>query len=249
MKKVILVIALVVVVGLGVGIWWLARSLDSLVEAAIEKYGSELTGTEVAVDGVEIGVRDGSGAIDGLTIANPDGFSDGTAVSLGRGSIRVDPGTLRSDPVVVEEILISTPRLLLELDGSGKTNLGVLKDRVQSATAGSGGGGAGSGGGTADAPRLRVASFRFEEGTVVVDATALGGDRSERTLPAVRLTDIGGANGAPAPEIGQAALQALLDQAVKQAATDELRERLDEELEERGGVEGVVSDLLGGNGE
>ena len=48
--------------------------LDAIVKAAIEKYGSAATATAVRVESVKIRLKQGSGAIRGLTIANPDGI-------------------------------------------------------------------------------------------------------------------------------------------------------------------------------
>ena len=242
MRNAIWMLVLILFVGLAVGVWWTVRSLDGLVARAIEHYGSELTGTEVAVGSVNIELTEGRGAVDRVTIANPSGFSSERAVSLGHGSIVIDPTAATRTLIEIDEITMSGSRLVLELDERGRSNLATLKKHIESATA--------NASTSTDAPRLRVGTLQFEDGVVVVDATALGGERMERNLPTVRLSNLGGVNGAPPAEIGRAALVALLDHAAREAVTDELRNRLQAELEERGGEAGAaVGRLLGAIGD
>jgi hypothetical protein len=240
-KKAIPLIVLSLFLAAGAGVWWVLSSLNSLVANAIESHGSRLTGTHVAVDGVDIELGASRGAIDGMTIANPKGFSNEDAVSLGHASIRIDPGSVRSDPIGIESVTIGAPRLLVELDERGNANVQVLERHIASQR------GADQ---AADARRMRIDTFRFEEGRVIVDATALGGERTERALPAVQLTNLGGTEGLYAPEIGREVLVALLDRASREAATDALRERLRDEFEDQGGDVGkAVGDLLGSLGD
>ena len=44
MKKILLGIAVVVLLGIAGGVWWLYSSIDSMVASAIRKYGPEITG-------------------------------------------------------------------------------------------------------------------------------------------------------------------------------------------------------------
>ena len=73
MKKVILGLVLVIILAIVGGVYYVLTNLDALVEAAIEKHGSEATQTAVRVDSVKIDLSNGAGAISGLTIANPTG--------------------------------------------------------------------------------------------------------------------------------------------------------------------------------
>ena len=73
-------IVAVVVIAAVIYVW---SSLDSIVAAAIEKYGSQATQTSVSVSGVKLELTQGRAAISGLTVANPSGFSTPTVFSLG----------------------------------------------------------------------------------------------------------------------------------------------------------------------
>ena len=60
-----------VVVIAAVAAYLLLTSLDAIVERAIERYGSEITGTAVRVSSVDISLTSGRGTVRGLTVANP----------------------------------------------------------------------------------------------------------------------------------------------------------------------------------
>ena len=63
MKKVILGLMLIIVLAIAGSVYYLLTNLDALVEAAIEKYGSEATQTSVLVDSVKINLTDGAAGI------------------------------------------------------------------------------------------------------------------------------------------------------------------------------------------
>ena len=77
MKRIILFFLAVVVVAVIAGGFFLYRSLDALLVAAIEHYGSEALGTSVQVDTVSLELQSGKGTVRGLRVANPEGFSAG----------------------------------------------------------------------------------------------------------------------------------------------------------------------------
>ena len=68
------VIVVVLLIAAGVGTWYLLSNLDSIVKAAVEKVGSDVTGTEVTLDNVEISLTSGKGSLLGFRMTNPSGF-------------------------------------------------------------------------------------------------------------------------------------------------------------------------------
>ena len=89
MKKLGIVLVILAVVA-GVAVFWLNRNIDGLVQAAIEKYGSEMTRAKVSVASVEIKPADGRGVIRGLTIGNPAGFKTAHAVRAAEIEVAID---------------------------------------------------------------------------------------------------------------------------------------------------------------
>ncbi len=197
----------------------LVSNLNKIVAKAIEEDGSKVTQTSVRVSGVNISLRDGRGSIKGLRIANPAGFRAGQAFSLDDITVGLDLKSVRENPVVIDEIRVQAPTVNAEVTKSGASNIDELRKRVQSgAGAASGQGGASS----AQSKRIRIRQFVFEKGQVEVDASALGLEKRTIALPEIRLSDVGGANGAPPDEIARIILTAVAEKAASEIAGSEL---------------------------
>ena len=115
MKRVLIIGGLVLVIVLTILIYSVFMSLDMIVEAAIETYGSEVTQTSVTVEEVRINVTDGQGIVKGLRVGNPRGFTTDHAFRLGEIHLVLDVGTITKDPVIVKEIRIVKPAVTYEL--------------------------------------------------------------------------------------------------------------------------------------
>src|SRR3546814_10217063 len=103
MKKVLIGLGVLVAV-VAIGVYVLLGSLNDIVKAAVEKAGSDLSQTDVRLDEVDIELASGKGALRGFRVTNPDGFSDGDAFRFAEVSVTLDLATVRSDPVVIEEV-------------------------------------------------------------------------------------------------------------------------------------------------
>jgi uncharacterized protein involved in outer membrane biogenesis len=226
MKK-ILIIAAVVVVLIVVVAYSLLSNLNSIVAAAIEKNGSEVTQTDVSVSGVEIALRDGRGSIKDLRVANPDKFRAPYVFSLADITLDIDVKSLREDPVVIEEIRIQTPVVIAEVTKTGASNIDELRKRVQAYAAGSS---KESGESDGPAKRIRIKRFIFEKGSIEADASALGIGKRTVALPEIRLNDVGGAGGAPSGEIAKILLTTLAGKAASEVAGSELNRLMEEKL-------------------
>lgn len=210
----------------------LFRSLDATVKSAIEREGPAVTGTRVRVGGVHLGLREGRGELHDLRIANPEGFSDADAVTLGEVVLDVDTGSLGKAPLRIDEIRVTSSSLRLELDARGGSNLERIRRSVQDYAPMTRTRGA--------APRVAVQRLVFEGTKVQVDAGALGGRKSEWTLGDVTLTGLGGRDGVPADELAKVALERLVREATKKAATREIEDAAGRSLGKS------AADVLGG---
>ena len=131
MKRILLIGGLVVVAIVIAVAYTLYSSLDSIIEAAIEKYGSQYTGTEVAVDGVSLDLTSGKGEITGFSVANPAGFETPKAIEVGKIALAIDIGSVTGDPIVIKEILIDKPKVTYELGADGN-NIDAIAGHVES---------------------------------------------------------------------------------------------------------------------
>ncbi len=227
MKKALIVIAIIIVL-IVIALVLLFSNLNSLVAKAIEKHGSEVTQTSVSVSGVDISLREGRGTIKGLTVASPEGFDARDAFTLEDITLDIDIASMREEPIVIEEIRIQAPVVNAEITEKGASNIDQLRKNVQAGAVKT----AEAEGESGSQPtRIRIKQFVFEKGSIEVDATALGIEKRTIVLPEIRLSDVGGVNGAPPDEIAKIILTAVAKNVASEIADSQL--------------EGLIKDKLG----
>ncbi len=252
MKKVALGALLVLIIAIGFSVYYLLSNLDSIVKSAIETYGTEAAQTQVKVASVKIVLQDGSGAIKGLTVGNPAGFTAPQVFSLGEVSTQIDLKSLSEEVPVIEHVTVRSPQVFFELNQAGKNNLEALKQNIASGS---------SKGSSADKksgsePKLIIRKLLFTGGTINAKVVPLDKDYTLK-LPSVQLNDLGGKTGATPTQIADQALKALTEKAlaaVKKEGIDqykkqlegEVKKKLDEQKEKLGSdVQNKLKGLLG----
>jgi len=240
MKRPVIIIAAVAVVVVVAASIFLANNLGAYVAAAIEKAGSEATGSPVEVTGVKLSLRQGRGEVAGLSVGNPVGFSGEDVFDLEDIVLDLDLASLKGEPIVIDEIRVDGPRVRAEFSEDGKLNLDVLRRRLQE-----------------NAPReekeagaapatLRIARLHFADGEIAVDASALGLEPRTVKLPAFDLTNLGGADGATPDALAREILTAVAKQAARDVAGSEAQRLIEEKL--GGSITDTAKDLLKGLG-
>jgi len=253
-KKVALVFAILVVVIAG-GIYYFASNLDSIVKAAVEKYGSEATQARVSLKSVELAPTQGSGSLKGFVVGNPQGFATPEAMVLGDIGIIIDIASLQANPIVLKRVLVEQPAITYEYGAAG-SNLDVIQKNVQAYAAGLSGG-AKSGGSTPAAPgdkqperKIVIEDLTISGGRIAVSAAALQGRSLSSVLPTIHLTNIGKDKGGASPaEIAQKVLGTISAEASKVAASDlkkQLGTLLKDGAGDLGGAAGGTTDKLKG---
>ncbi len=215
MKKVILGLMLIIVLAIAGSVYYLLTNLDALVEAAIEKYGSEATQTTVLVDSVKINLTDGAAGISGLTIANPAGYDLPYVFSLAEIRAGIDLQSLQQEPYVINEITVLAPQVFVEINEDKKTNLNELKKKL---TAGSTAKSqdkkpSSPAEDSAKEPRLIIRRVTFADGTIQAKVAALQNKEYELKLPGLDMSNLGGSKGATATELASEILKRLTDRA------------------------------------
>ena len=179
--------------------YFAAGSLNKLVKSAIEVYGSEATGTTVAVGGVEIKLDTGEGSIDDLQVGNVSGFADKNIFKLSNITVKLDTDTLMENPIVLKELAIRAPAVFYEINSDGVSNVDVLKKRLAA-----GGGGDDEPAGAGEPFKMVIKKLIVEGGSASVRIAALGGREQSVKLPTITLTDVGKkSGGATASEVAQ----------------------------------------------
>ncbi|MDH3686687.1 MAG: hypothetical protein OEP95_10690 [Myxococcales bacterium] len=226
-RRILLVAGLAAVVLAGLGYWFLG-SLDARIARVIEHVGSELTGTAVRVGSVDLDLSEGAGTVRNLRVASPDGFSSEPALAFGEIGLDLDVASLRGSPVVLSEVRLLAPRVRLEVDEAGRSNIGELLTRLADDS------------GEPAAPegdavlRFRVERFRFEEGRIDGDASALGGEERALALPPYRVGRLGGERGSTPAELGRTLLVRYLGHVTATAVQDAAFRYLEGKAEELG---------------
>ena len=222
--------ALLVVAGAVLVVLW---SLDSIVKGAIERYGSAATKVAVRADSVGLSILGGSGTIHELTVANPNGFSSANVFRLGKIQLRVDLGSIRSHPLVIDEITVIAPEVHFELDQNGESNVDVIRRNLTEYRSGASAGEPaplGTSAATparpaskepADAQRFLIKKLSMQGAQLTIDTSVLGGERRVVKLPDSEEADIGArSGGATGGEVATVVVRVLVrDVAATVAAT------------------------------
>ena len=171
----------------------LFTSLDRIIKTAVETIGPEITKANVKLAEVNISATSGTGSLKGLLIGNPAGFKTERAFFLGEVSVEVDVGSITSDTIVINKVLIKAPEVTYELSGSG-SNLDAIQKNIEAYT---GGGKGAEAGAKAESKKeeggkkLIIKELIISDGKIGVSASLLGGKQLNVPLPTIRLTDIG----------------------------------------------------------
>ena len=216
MKKRLLIGAVVLVIVIGGAVFFLISSLDSLVVAGVEKFGSEITRTRVRLKEAKISITSGEGALRGLSIGNTSGFKTEYALRLGEISVSLDTATITQNPVVIKKIVIASPEVIYEL-GEGGSNIDAIQRNVnaymakfKSAPAEQKKAGAG------DGTKPIIENLYISGGKVNASAGFLQGKTLGAGLPDTHIKNIGKNQGGASPgEIAEKVTSSIRRQTTK----------------------------------
>ncbi|MDE0838210.1 MAG: AsmA family protein [Kiritimatiellae bacterium] len=134
MKKRIWKIVGIVVLLLVVVFAVVVTNMGKVIKASVEGFGPAFIGVPVTLDAVRVRPLRGHISLSELVVGNPEGFKTDHAIRLGAMSVDVDLASLKTDTIIIKEILIDGPRLMFEL-GLRKTIVGEIMKYIESATA------------------------------------------------------------------------------------------------------------------
>lgn len=212
-------IALIIVIGIVAIIAVLAilmvTNLDRIVKAAIERFGSEATGTVVHVGSVKIELSKGKGTVSGLTVANPSGFNSPHLFGLESISVTIEPRTTTSAVIVIDEVRLTGPQVTYEWNDKGQANVDIVRKNLGSAGSAKP---AEEKNKTGKEKKIRIRKLVIENGTVEVRIAGLVDKSRTATLNRIELRDIGGSSGTTPDQAAKQVATAILSEASRQAA-------------------------------
>jgi len=251
MKKILIGFFILVLV-IGGGAYYLLGDLNSIIKGQIEKHGTGALKTSVTVSDVNIKLLDGMGEIKGFSVANPEGFSAGSALAF--DTVRLDIGTdnITEMPIVIEEIMIDSVATLYEMNAQAKGNLNVLLDQLSSGSSDSNASAEVTSDSSSEKSDIRIVVKKLviKDTKLALDLSALGDKKYDETLPTFSVANIGGTKGLAPDEVGQAIGKRLLKNIVRQAKEKQkeklagkVKEKAMEKLKEQGGekLEGLLN--------
>jgi len=234
MKKILIGLAIGVVVLAIVGVLSVTFFLDGAIKRGVETFGPQVALVPVKLENVTLSLMSGSGKITGLTIGNPEGYKTPNAISVGKASLALKPGSLFSDKVVIQQIELIAPEITFEVGLAGN-NLSKIQANLEKT---SGGGGAQN---TNAAPaaqaskKLQVDKFTITGAKLQLNIAELSGPPTVVEIPDILLADLGtGPEGITGAELTKRVLDVLEKEALKIAKTKGM-DRLTKELDKAAG--------------
>ncbi len=245
----------VVVVAIVVGVYVLYSSLGGIIQAAVEEVGSEATQASVKLDGVDLDIASGKGALKGFTVGNPKGFETPAAFKLGAVSLQVDAATVTGNPIVIKEIIIDKPEITYELGAAG-SNIDAIKRNVDAYAGKFAGKSASQSAGKkteakaeGDGTKVVIEHLYVRGGRVNVSSALLKGKEMGATLPDIHLTDIGKDKGGATPaEVAKKVIDSMTAEIGGAMSSIGIGKTLDSLQQTLGGAAGKAVGELGKSG-
>ena len=253
--KIILGIVLVLALIIAIGVFVFLKNINGIVKTAVETVGPQVTLTDVGLNEANIELQKGRAELNGLFIANPQGFSAANAFEMDSVVIDIDPASVTKDVIVINEIRIDGAKLLAEQKGLKDTNIQALMDNLSKSSSGAESSEAES---SSDV-RLMVEKLTFVNSTVDLKTEQLGD--YQMPLPTIDVANIGDKQTGLTPdELATALLTPVLQQVkeqvsvelqgkAKEMAKEKLKEELDKKIspENQKKLEGLKGLLKGKN--
>lgn len=234
-SKLLLSSLLILVILVAALFYYVWTSLDSLVEAAIEKYGSQVTQTSVLVQKVKLRetLAQGKGSIAGISVANPKGFTAPHAFTLGQITTELDIGTLTQSPIVIKQITVAAPQMFVEVNNDRQVNFNVLKNNINSALPAKASEKPAAAKPADDEPKLVIRHLLIQGGTVEATVLPLDGKKYTTQVPRIELRNLGGKGGSTPAEISRQILNAVVDRTKAAVAELGIEQQLKDAAEQR----------------
>ena len=104
---------------------------DSLIKFGVTRIGSWIAGVEISLDYLDTSLSEGSVHLKGLRVANPSGFERPYMVELEEFYLDIDPGSLTSQEIVIEDIRCLGLTTTAEFDSQSRFNITTLTSDLQ----------------------------------------------------------------------------------------------------------------------
>jgi len=221
-KKVLIVVGGIVLV-LAVFIWQVIANIDSIMAKVVEDVGSDVLKTEVSVSGMAISLSEGKVGIAGLTIANPDGYSNANLFEMEGIEVALDIASLSQDVLLIKSIRIQNPQIVFEGDADGGSNMQTLLDNIGSDST-SDSSAAGS-----EEKKMIIDLLDFSGAQVKASSELKPGEITDLKLPGIKMKGIGRKKGGVTPDVvAEKIAKKLIEEVISAAAKAQVNKVIEE---------------------
>lgn len=184
--KVLGVVLLGLVIVLAIFFALVAANLDRAARFGVEQGGTYALGVPTTLEAADVGLMSGTFAMQGLTVANPEGFSTPHFLALGEGAVAVQYASLNAETIRLPEVILDSVDVHLDRE-DGRSNYETILDNLKRFE---------SGDSTEPAPESDVAKQnivveRLEIRNIVVHADVIGATPTPVVIDGIILTDVG----------------------------------------------------------
>ena len=128
--KMLISLIVIIVVAIGAFAFYGLYNLDRLIKHNIVAIGSQATQSKVNLHSASLSLRSGLGRLKQLTINNPEGFTSDYALFAKRIDITINPKSIMSDVIIIENVSINGASLIAEEQDYKKLNLHQLHQNI-----------------------------------------------------------------------------------------------------------------------
>ncbi|MFP4531840.1 MAG: hypothetical protein ACLFNS_04055 [Desulfobacterales bacterium] len=224
----VLIVILIIIIAVAVS------NLGPMIKTAVNKYGPEITQTEVKLADVDVALFAAEATLEDFLLGNPEGFDTPEAVMVKKIHVNLNEKTIMQDPIVIDRIEVVSPHINYEI--KGKTdNFRAILNNIKETT------------GAKEAPpaekkpappekekpkkNIIIKDFILTDGQVDLAMTMLKDQKVTATLPDLHLKNIGEKDGGITPA---KALQIIFDAIYEEIQSSQVREALNKELKKLG---------------
>lgn len=193
-----IVVGLVIIIAIVVGVFYF--NLDKVIIAAVEKYGSEVTKTDVVLNEVDLDLTSGKGALKGFSVGNPEGFDEDHSIKFDSVGVEVDISGSNDEVIHIREIRVENPSIIYEVNET-TNNLDTIRNNVDAFMKENGLSGDEKSEESSEesGPKVIIDNIFIKGGQVSVKADMLAGQKIDGKLPDIQMNDIGKDEGGASP--------------------------------------------------
>jgi hypothetical protein len=206
--RIVAVLVLLVVIAV-VAVYF---SLNGIIKSAVQTAGTQATGVQTTLDGVNLSPFSGSLDLNNLQIKNPEGFTAATLFQLGQANVQVQPGSLMSDTLQVDKLHLDGTNITVAFQ-DGKLNIKEVLDHLKQFS----GGGSDTTQDTSGGKDVIVRDIRISNTKLTGTFDVIKGADPviiATEIPTIEIAQIGGADGVPMPQLISQLLTTILSQSM-----------------------------------